>query len=142
MAKAGGGAHQYYATNGREPVVLLVEDEFLILTTLADHLRECGFSVLEVRSADEAINILSSDRTVDLVFSDIEMPGQLDGLGLARWMQANRPDVPLLLTSGQANRVQVARDLCDEKSFLIKPYTFENVIRHFEGKIRIRRDPD
>lgn len=141
MLKAGNGPDRISAADGHEPVVLLVEDDFLILTTLADQLRECGFSVLEVRGADEAINILDSDRTVDLVFSDIEMPGQLDGLGLAKWMKANRPDIPLLLTSAQANRVQTARDLCDERSFLGKPYAFETLIRHFMDKIGILREP-
>ena len=142
MAKARDGGDRYYAVDGREPIVLLVEDEALIRATMSDHLRECGFSVVEVGSADEAVNILKSDRTVDLVFSDIEMPGHLDGLGLARWMKANCPDIPLLLTSGQASRVQAARELCDERSFLIKPYAFENVIRHFVDKLKIHRDTD
>ena len=76
----------------RTPTVLVVEDEFLIRAMLSDYLQECGFKVLEGSTADEAVAIIENvDVPIDLVLTDIRMPGSMDGFGLARWVRANRP---------------------------------------------------
>lgn len=62
--------------------VLIVEDEVLIRAPLAEHLREAGFNVIEANTADEAWSCLQTGMPVDLVFSDIRMPGSMDGLEL------------------------------------------------------------
>src|SRR3984893_8424442 len=64
-------------------VVLIVEDEHLVRVTSADLLAEAGFEVLEAANADEALRILEATPVVRVVFTDVEMPGSLDGLGLA-----------------------------------------------------------
>ena len=82
------------------PRVLVVEDEFLIRLLVADHLREAGFTVLEAFNGDEAIAILTAGAVVDLVFTDVRMPGAADGMALLEFVQRTQPELPVLMTSG------------------------------------------
>lgn len=116
------------------PTVLVVEDEVLVRLSIADHLRDCGYRVIEAESADEAIAMLESEKTpVDIVFSDVNMPGQADGLGLARWLRRERPNVRVLLTSGVARAEAAAEALCMNGHLLEKPYRHEEVERRLRG---------
>ena len=83
------------------PLVLVVEDEFFLRYVTAEYLEDCGFSVLQAANADEAVGLLQTNRDVGAVFSDIQMPGSMNGLGLAHWIAETLPDVKVLLTSGQ-----------------------------------------
>src|SRR5438445_2597347 len=87
------------------PTVLVVEDDVWLRLPFADHLRELGFTVFEAGSAAEAVDVLlTSGIHVDLLFSDVAMPGSMDGFGLLQWATANRPGLPILMTSGDARR--------------------------------------
>ena len=109
--------------------ILVVEDEVLIRLVIADYLRECGYRVHEAASADEAIAVLESrDVSVDIVFSDVIMPGSMDGFGLARWVRAHRPQVDVVLTSGIDRSAEVAGMLCQGGPLLEKPYEPQNVV--------------
>jgi len=109
------------------PTVLVVEDEFLVRQTIIDYLGECGYCVLEAADGDEAREILDSGAPIDLVFSDVRMPGQMDGLALAQWIRQHRPGMPVILTSGYARTVPAAA-LCDR--FLDKPYGPTELLQH------------
>ena len=109
------------------PSILVVEDEVLIRLTVADHLRDCGFRVLEAANGDEACRIMEAGETVDLVFTDIQMPGQLDGFSLARWVRDRKPGVPVLLTSGYVKSAELAHDLCTE--IVSKPYDHDDLVK-------------
>ncbi len=102
--------------------VLVVEDEVLIRLATAEYLRECGFTVYEAGNVDEAQAIFAAALPVDIVFSDVQMPSELDGFGLARWVRATHPGVPIILTSGVARLAADAADLCDQAPFVEKPY--------------------
>ncbi|MGD0142440.1 MAG: response regulator [Rhizomicrobium sp.] len=129
----------FLSRHERAPAILVVDDEELIRATVSEHLTECGFEVLAVANAAEAIEILESDEAqIDLVFSDIQMPGDMDGIGLAMWLKAHRPELPLLLTSGQIPKLQAARDLCEKEPFLIKPYPFQPLAHYFMRLIELR----
>src|SRR3954449_1021780 len=84
----------------KRPVILLVEDEFLIRTHAAEMIRDAGFEVAEAANADEAIVILESRRDIRVVFTDIQMPGSMDGLKLARAVRDRWPPVQIVATSG------------------------------------------
>ena len=113
----------------RTPTVLVVEDEFLIRAMLSDYLQECGFKVLEGSTADEAVAIIENvDVPIDLVLTDIRMPGSMDGFGLARWVRANRPGIQVILTSGDARKTDVAKELCKNEPFFEKPYDLKAVV--------------
>jgi CheY-like chemotaxis protein len=94
------GARAIDARNADLPrTVLVVEDEVLIRWVIAEHLRECGYRVIEAGNGDEAIEILRRTAlTIHVVFSDVRMPGTTDGFALAQWVRTaaghqGHPDV-------------------------------------------------
>lgn len=103
--------------------ILVVEDEVLIRMVISEYLRECGFKVIEAANADEAIIILEqANLKIDIVFSDIEMPGSMDGFGLSRWLRHNKPELKVILAGTVTRAANAAADLCDEGPTLAKPY--------------------
>lgn len=112
--------------------ILVVEDDVLIRMDVSDYLRDCGWHVVEAGNATEAVTVLESDTAVDLVFSDIQMPGAIDGFGLAAWVREHRPGLRIILTSGAVQRSEATASLCDEGP-LGKPYDHDRLaerIRH------------
>jgi CheY-like chemotaxis protein len=107
--------------------VLVVEDEVLIRLPIVDHLRDCGWRVLEATTADEAKALFLSGAPIDIVFSDVQMPGALDGIGLAHWIHDNHSEIKVLLTSGVAATTGIAVEVCEQKSIFRKPYDCEAV---------------
>jgi CheY-like chemotaxis protein len=124
----------------RIPTILVVEDEALLRVTLSHFLQECGFNVLEAVSADEAVQILDqSGIAIDLVLSDVRMPGSMDGFGLATWIRKNRPGLPVFLASGDDKKVVAAKELCAGEPFFAKPYDLDHLvmrIRKILGKAK------
>ena len=101
----------------------------LIRLVIADYLRECGYRVHEAANADEAIAVLESPEVmVDIVFSDVIMPGSMDGFGLARWVRSNRPQIDVVLTSGIDRSAEIAGMLCEAGPLLEKPYEPQSVV--------------
>lgn len=88
------------AARSAQPQILLVEDEILIRLDLADQLRHAGMNVVEAATADEAWRFIKSGGRVDLIFSDVQMPGSMDGVGLARRVKVEHPEFKVILTSG------------------------------------------
>ena len=103
------------------PVVLIVEDEFLLRMDAADMIAAAGFEVLEAGNAEEAIDILESRRDIRVVFTDIQMPGSMDGLKLARAVRGRWPPIKIVATSGRVNIRET--DLPEGGRFLPKPYS-------------------
>ena len=118
--------------------ILLVEDEVLVRVPIAQYLRDCGYRVIEAVNAEEAMTVLLHEETVvDIVFSDIEMPGAVDGFGLAKWIREHRPGLDVLL-AGTINRtVENAKQLCAEGA-VPKPYDAEIVHNHIKRLLAAR----
>ncbi len=72
--------------------------------------------------------LLKRDLAVDLVFTDVAMPGAMDGFGLLQWVKANRRGLPIMITSGDARRRATAKNLYAHESFVDKPYDYDAVI--------------
>jgi CheY-like chemotaxis protein len=106
------------------PLVLVVEDEIFLRYVTAEYLEDCGFSVLQAANADEAVGLLQRNRDVGAVFSDIQMPGSMNGLGLAHWISETLPGVKVLLTSGQLLPAAARK-----WTLLAKPYDMAEVER-------------
>jgi DNA-binding NtrC family response regulator len=107
------------------PVVLIVEIDVLLGLVTASNLRDAGFEVIEAANPAEALRIL--DRIpVDVLFSDIDMPGNIDGLALAQWVRQSQADTRIILTSGAA---KAPGDVEEYASFLPKPYAEKDVER-------------
>jgi CheY-like chemotaxis protein len=98
--------------------ILIAEDEPLIRMAYAEYLTECGYFPIEVGSGDAAVAVLEKNIAIDLVLSDVRMPGQRDGFAVARWVTEHRPHVPVILVSGDAR----SRENCPaEVRLLPKP---------------------
>lgn len=102
------------------PVILVVEDEFLIRLDTVDRLTEGGFEVIEAGDADEAIRILETGAEVRILFTDVEMPGSMDGFALARAARDRWPPIEIVVASGR--RQPDAMSLPDRGLFFDKPY--------------------
>ncbi len=81
-------------------MVLIVEDEFLLRMDAVDMIAAAGFEVIEAANADDAIEILEARRDITVVFTDIQMPGSMDGLKLARAVRGRWPPIKIIATSG------------------------------------------
>jgi CheY-like chemotaxis protein len=114
-----------------EATVLVVEDNALIRMGAVDNLVTAGFGVLEASNADEAIRILEGRPDIHLVFTDVEMPGSMDGLKLAHYIRGRWPPVRLIVVSGK--RILDESHLPAEAKFFPKPYDegaiLETIIR-------------
>lgn len=109
-------------------IVLVVEDEILIRLALADHLRDTGLTVYEAANGAEAIDLLTHHgNEIDAIFSDIMMPGAVDGLALLSWTAQHCPDVPVILTSGAPGKSTMIDDLTSAGRFFMKPYDMDRV---------------
>jgi two-component system, response regulator PdtaR len=107
------------------PVVQIVEDEFLIRTAIAEAIGDAGFEVLEAADADAAIVILECRSDIRVVFTDIHMPGSMDGVKLAHAIKHRWPPVRIIATSG---RVAIETlDLPAGTAVFSKPYSLEHL---------------
>jgi|SRR5580693_3067371 DNA-binding NtrC family response regulator len=124
-----------------QETVLVVEDEVLIRMPIAQYLRDCGYKVIETANADEAMTVLSHKETVvDIVFTDIEMPGALDGFGLAKWVREHRPGVAVILAGTLPRTVEQAKELCEEGP-IPKPYEAQTVHTYIRRLLATRKTP-
>jgi len=119
------------------PTILAVEDEVLIRMHLVDSLREYGFNVIEAADAAEAIDALKTCDAVDLVFTDITLPGELDGFGLVQWIRAQNSSMPIILTSGGHNAA-LAAERCKGEPFLEKPYDVGVLAQRIFAALKMR----
>jgi two-component system, response regulator PdtaR len=108
------------------PVILIVEDEFLLRLDIAATIESAGFEVIQAANADEAIAILQARPDIHVVFTDIQMPGSMDGLKLARFVRDRWPPIKIVATSG---RVMAGDDDLPAGSFFVpKPYHGDQVV--------------
>ncbi len=109
--------------------VLVVEDEALVRLDIVDYLERSGFRALEAAHAAEAIEILERDPTIAIVFTDVDMPGTMDGLKLAAAVRDRWPPVKIVVTSGHKT-IEIT-DLPDGGLFFSKPYRHEQLATAF-----------
>jgi two-component system, response regulator PdtaR len=109
------------------PVVLVVEDEALIRMLAVDVLEEAGFEVIEAPSADYAVLVLDKRDDIRVVFTDVDMPGRLNGFQLARHIQDHHHRVRVIIGSGKCR--PAPNDIAPGTRFLQKPYALEVLVR-------------
>lgn len=117
------------------PRVLVVEDEWLVRIAIAAFLRDEGFLVEEAADADEAVAALAAG-DIDIVFSDIHMPGSLNGLDLARWIGTAYRDLPVILTSGKIHPLDTDPLGSVAGPIMLKPYSPAVVARRLRDTLR------
>jgi CheY-like chemotaxis protein len=123
------GARENELQQGQEAedgsTILVVEDEVLVRMMITDQLRNAGYKVFEAAGADEALDLLAHTTAVKVIFSDVQMPGSMDGVGLVRVVRSKYPGIRILLTSGQF-RI----DGVDHDGFFPKPHDVTRIIGH------------
>jgi CheY-like chemotaxis protein len=110
-------------------LILVAEDEELIRSVIVAALEDAGFEVIEAGHAEAALGVLQIHAArIHVLFTDIQMPGTMDGLALAHHTAKNWPKIALLLTSGRPRPHQ--QSLPKKSRFVAKPYRHDHVIRH------------
>ena len=120
------------------PKVLVVEDEMLIRLHVADTFRDSGFAVLEAADGASALRMLEKDESIAAVFTDVTLPGELDGFALARWVRSQRPGVPVVLTSGEVTAAHAER-IGRGEPFFAKPCDYVEVANFIRGLLDKQR---
>jgi CheY-like chemotaxis protein len=115
-------------------VVLVVEDEMLLRMRAVDMVEDAGFTPVEAMDADEAVAILESRSDIALLFTDIQMPGSMDGLKLAHAVHKRWPPIKIILVSGQLKLANL--DIPVDSCFFGKPLEAEAVIAQMRSMIR------
>jgi len=116
----------------QQPVVLIVDDEMLVRLCAIEAIESAGFEVIEAADADKAIGILEQRSDIRLIFTDIHMPGSMDGIKLAHFVKGRWPPIKIIATSGDAKITE--SDLPEGSRFLPKPYATADItgaIDHF-----------
>lgn len=113
-------------THETKAPVLVVEDEMFIRMVAVDALEETGFSIVEAGDAHEALEVLERTPGIALIFTDINMPGSLDGMDLAAEVARRWPHIEIIVTSGGVSLNSA--DIPDAGTFLPKPYATQNLI--------------
>ncbi|WP_081916740.1 response regulator [Caulobacter sp. UNC358MFTsu5.1] len=111
--------------------VLVVEDDVLVRMLACDILKDGGYDVLEAVGAGEALTLLDARPDIALIFTDVDMPGEINGLGLARLVALRTPALPVLITSGAASVAQA--DVPLNGRFLEKPYSPSRLLEIVEA---------
>jgi DNA-binding NtrC family response regulator len=105
---------------------------------LSDCLTACGFRIIEAKSADDAVIELDTiGRWIDLAFTDVRLPGSIDGLALAPWIRAYRPQLPVIIAPGAAQMVEGAHQICEGHRFMAMPYKLEAAPEHVRLALKI-----
>jgi CheY-like chemotaxis protein len=121
-------------------VVLVVEDEMLLRMRAVDMVEDAGFTSVEAVDADEAVAILESRSDIALLFTDIQMPGSMDGLKLAHAVHQRWPPIKIILVSGQLKLAN--SDIPADSRFFGKPLEAEEMIAEMRNLIgQARRRP-
>ena len=115
---------------GRKTLILIVEDDFLLRLDAMQMIAEAGFDVLEAANADQALALLEQRSDIEVIFTDIDMPGSMNGLKLAHAVRGRWPPIRIVTTSGRFNLGP--DELPVGGKFIAKPYNF----RHLAETIR------
>ena len=113
--------------------VLVVEDEPMIRMAAADALADHGIMAWEAADAQEALQSIEQHPGIGLLFTDVNMPGKVDGLGLAQEVVVSHPEVELIVTSGAVTLR--SEDLPDHGTFLPKPYSMKQMVALVDNKL-------
>jgi CheY-like chemotaxis protein len=118
---------------GVPSIVLVVEDEMLLRMRAVDMVEDAGFTPLEAVDADEAVAILESRSDIALLFTDIQMPGSMDGLKLAHAVRERWPPIKIILVSGQLKAANI--DIPADSRFFGKPLEDREMIAEMRNMI-------
>jgi CheY-like chemotaxis protein len=112
---------------GGSPIVLIVEDEWLLRDCIAAHLRAARWRTLEARSGEAAVSVLEAGKHVDVVFTDIQLGGPINGWEVGARFRRVLPQIPIIYTSGEAHHQPALA--VPESLFFSKPYEPNDIVK-------------
>ena len=115
----------------RAPSILVVEDEVLIRLAMIDELQDCGFKAFGVGTASEAMRVLKVDLEIDAVITDVNLPGEVNGVELARWIKVHYPFIPVVVASAHA-----PPDLPPDIEYFSKPFHIREIAERLAQRIK------
>src|SRR3978361_300358 len=118
---------------GSQTNVLVVEDEMVLRMRAVDIVEDAGFTAVEAVNADEALSILESRSDISLLFSDIQMPGSMDGLRLAHAVHDRWPGIKIILVSGQVTPSDAEKPA--DSRFFGKPLSVDKMIAELQAMV-------
>jgi CheY-like chemotaxis protein len=121
----------------RSVAILVVEDEPLLRMVALDMVEEAGFAAYEAGNADEALDLLETRDNIGLLFTDINMPGSMDGLALGHLVRERWPWIRLAITSAQPRS---AREMPAGAVFLAKPYRLQQIVEKLHAMVDERAE--
>ena len=107
-------------------LVLVVEDEWLVRDVIASDFKDAGWHVLEASSGESALGIIEANPHIDVLFTDIQLAGQLSGWDVAEAFRAAKPEMPVIYASGNASDRSRA---VDNSQFFSKPYRAPEILK-------------
>jgi DNA-binding response OmpR family regulator len=126
------------------PVIMVLESDVIVRTEIAEFLRECGHKVIEGMTANDLWIIIDAKVKLDVVFSEVNLPGETDGFTVARRIRQTYPQIDIILTSSVESAAEKSKDLC-EAGPLKKPYRTQDVAARIhlllEGRRSATRKP-
>ncbi len=108
--------------------IFVVDPDILVRMVIADYLRECGYKVVEGVNADDVLAVLEAGRKIDVILTEVQLAGSVDGFELARQIRENHPDIDVILTSGVRRAADKAGNLCND-GLVAKPYHPQEIVR-------------
>jgi CheY-like chemotaxis protein len=118
--------------------LLLLEPDVIVRLSIANYLRDCGYTVIEGAIAADALAVLKAGKKLDVILSEVQLGGTLDGFALARFVRAQYPGIDVVLASGTPGAAARAGALCEEGP-LDKPYHPEEIVRRIKLLTERRR---
>lgn len=119
----------------KQATILVVEDEVLTRVASSDYLRSCGYRVLEASSGAEAQILFTSGEPIRILFTDVHLPGEIDGLSLANWVETKHPHVRIIMATDGPEIPKRPEEREVGRPLLAKPYAFEVLLFHIRRLI-------
>lgn len=119
-------------------VVMVLEPDVLIRSTISDFLRECGYRVIEGVSADDAWTVIHSGQPLHVVFSEVRLAGTVNGFSLASSLRQTHPEIDVILNSGVDAAAEKSVELCEDGP-IRKPYHPQDVVTRIRVLLERRR---
>jgi DNA-binding response OmpR family regulator len=126
------------ASAAEKPVIMVLESDVIVRTEIAEFLRQCGYKVIEGITANDLWIIIDAKIKLDIVFSEVKLPGEMDGFAVARRIRQTCPEIDTILTSSVEAAAAKSKDLCEEGP-LKKPYKGEDVAARIHLLLERRR---
>jgi CheY-like chemotaxis protein len=113
--------------------ILVVHGKVLVRIAISGYLRDCGYRVLPAADSDEALTVLEApDHSVDVILSEVEIAGSMDGFALAQWVRSHKPGLPIMLVGSPSGAANAATELCNASPAVAETHHPETILKEIQ----------